>query len=258
MSRAESARRNRTPSEFLLRAGFLKCGECGHVMRAKRRWNEEKQAGYSHVYQCHSRYELPPTKCPDQAVSAKLLDKQVWKALEEFADEKNIAEIKKAIMLALENTSFAADIKAIDESVAKAEVQVRQYQEDLADTNLHRNARNLILADLSNTEERIEHLQHEKAMLEVGQVDMQYTEAQFQKILNWCQMVREQRDDLPYEDKRTFMRMLGVEVILHKRDKPEEDIPVTINFTIPRIAHSVFPQRVQERIESASTEGHPS
>ena len=92
----------------------------------------------------------------------------------------------------------------------------------------------------------VERLEYEKAMLQTGQIDMQQVTTQLQKILDWCQTVREKRGDLSYEGKRMFMHMLGIEVYLYKTDKRKEDIDFEINFKVPEIARLVAPYRGQE------------
>ena len=244
----ESSRRNMQAEEFLLRAGYIRCAICKTVMTASHYVHKEN-GRHEYAYVCTARYDFPPKDCPGQRVNAKRLDERVWRVIEKLAND--ISTINKAVANAMQRVDFGSEVRALEESMTKVQAQVAQYQEDLKNPSLRGGARNLVLADLSHEQEKLEKLEYEKQLLQTGQIDVQRVNAQIATIMQWCQKVKEQRADLSYDGKRMLLRMLGVQVWLKGTEKRGRDIDYTITFNVPEIA-----EILRGSTASLFTEGH--
>ena len=65
--------------------------------------------------------------------------------------------------------------------------------------------------------------QEEKALVESGSVDLARLAVEAEKILKWCRTVKEARGELSYQQKRDFLRILGIKVFISKSDKRRKD-----------------------------------
>ena len=217
----ESARKSKRPEEFLLRAGYVRCGLCGRKMTARIDQANRKRAKHCRTdcrlyYRCRSYDYLGNEACTGQELPSKEIDAWVWEQLQVLAEHTQLIRI--AIDLATNANAFAADVKAIDASLKIWEQKANNYLEDLEDPTLRGDSRASIRHSLNMANQHIEQLRVERSQVLLGMIDREREKAAYQEILAWCGKVKEARGELTYQQKRDFLHMLGIVVVV-KRDE---------------------------------------
>ena len=232
VNRAEAARQCKEPERFLLRAGYIKCEICKLTM---------------HVNASKSR-NAPIYFCGDSGhsntVNSGSIDALVWGYMVRLADE--VAVIERAIQLATNNNASLREITAIDNSIASSRAKIAQYTEDLANPALKGTARDVILGLLSDESANLLVKQEEKSLVEAGIVDLERLAVEAEKILAWCQTVQEAREELSYQQKRDFLRILGIKVFIDKSDKRREDLIWRIEANLPEVQELIMSKHLQK------------
>ena len=226
VNRAEATRQSKEPERFLLRAGYIKCDICKCNM---------------HVNASKSR-SAPIYFCSDSGhsntVNSGTIDTLVWNYMVQLADK--IELIERAIQLATNNAASLREIAAIERSIANSEALVVQYTEDLANPALKGTARDVILGLLSDESAKLLTKQEEKSLVEAGVVDMDRLAEEAEKILSWCKTIKEAREELSYQRKRDFLRILGIHVFIGKSDKRSEDLIWHIEASLPEVQELIM------------------
>lgn len=142
----ESTRKSERPEEFLLRAGYIRCGLCGRKMntridRNRRRYQIRPRSTEDRLlYRCKSYDYLSHTPlCSGQELPSKEIDAWVWSELLKLAEHTEL--IRTAIDLATNANAYEADAKAIDASLKIWEEKAQNYLEDLEDPKLRGDSR---------------------------------------------------------------------------------------------------------------------
>ena len=140
-NKEESSRKSAFPEQFLLRAGYIRCGICGRQMNTradgakKYRSMRPRKARLSRdgilvpvtdsergssrlrlLYRCKSEDNCGNVLCTGQELLAKDVDAWVWGELQKLADHIDI--IRTAIELATNSNAMEADVRAIEASIA--------------------------------------------------------------------------------------------------------------------------------------------
>lgn len=209
-NRAEATRQCKEPERFLLRAGFIKCDICKRNMLV----NASKSRS-APIYFCSDGGH-------SNTVNADTIGTLVWDYMVRLADE--IELIERAIQLATNNEPSLREIAAIEHSIINSEAKIAQYTDDLKNAALKGTARDVILGLLSDESAKLQTKQEEQSLVEAGIVDIDRLRAEADKILAWCKTVKEARQELSYQEKRDFLRILGIKVFIGKSDKRSEDL----------------------------------
>lgn len=234
VNQAEASRNGKNPTDYLLRAGFIRCAECkramvGCVVR-DRRWNSERLA-----YIC----QKTPV-CPGHRVPAPELDKAVWESLVQLSDY--VPLIEEAIRLANNSDTTQANLRAVEAALESWHDTVNNYTEDLQDRNLRGDTRASIRQLLNDANAVIERLEAEKAQIIAGSYDWERERQAYQELLDWCKQVTEAREELSYQQKRDFLRMLGVVVMVDRRNRNVEGMSYDIRVALPSIQAIIYQQ----------------
>src|SRR5581483_10375816 len=171
-------------------------------------------------------------------VNAEKIDTLVWDDMVRLSDE--IELIERAIQLATNNNTSLRKIAAIERSIVNSQGKIAQYTEDIANPALKGQARDVILGLLSDEYTNLQSKQEEKSLVEAGIIDTQRLAGEAQKILVWCKTVKGSREELMYQQKRDFMRLLGIRVFIDKSDKRREDLIWRIEATLPEIQELIM------------------
>ncbi|HLW01277.1 MAG TPA: recombinase family protein [Ktedonobacterales bacterium] len=229
-NKEEAARNGSAPENFLLRAGFVYCAKCsGRMAGCKIRDWRNKGGDYRYVYICAKTH-----KCPGYRVVARRLDEMVWDELVQLAD--HITLIEEAVQLATNRDNTSANLKAVERALAEWKDKADMFNDDLKDTRLRGPTRATIRKSLDDALEMAERLEGEKQKLLAGEYDRQREREAYGEILEWCRKVKGAREELPYQKKRDYLRLLGVEVSVHhlKRGK-SGDISYDIHLALPAL-----------------------
>ena len=115
-----------------------------------------------------------------------------------------------------------------------------QYTDDLANPALKGTARDVILGLLSDEYANLQIKQEEKSLVEAGIVDLERLAVEAEKILAWCKTVKEAREEPSYQQKRDFLRLLGIRVFIDKSDKRREDLIWRIEASLPEVQELIM------------------
>jgi site-specific DNA recombinase len=226
INKAEATRQCKEPERFLLRAGYIKCELC----KRNRLVNASKSRN-APIYFCSDSGH-------SNTVNSLTIDTLMWDYMVQLADE--IELIERAIQLATNNSASLREIQSIDNSIANSQAKIVQYTEDLANPALKGTARDVILGLLSDESAKLLVKQEEKALVEAGIVDMERLAIEAERILAWCRTVKEARQELSYQQKRDFLRVLGIRVFIGKSDKRSEDLLWRIEASLPEVQELIM------------------
>ena len=119
-------------------------------------------------------------------------------------------------------------------------------------------ARDVILGLLSDEYTNLQIKQEEKALVEAGVIDMEPLAAETDKILAWCKTAKEAREELSYQEKRDFLRILGIKVFIDRSDKRkrQEVLIWRIEASFPEVQEIIMSNAYKN--ESAASVTHIS
>jgi hypothetical protein len=126
------------------------------------------------------------------------------------------------VELATSSDKVQEDAKARERSIAIWRAKAQNDLGDLEDGGLVGDSRTAIRNALNNANKRVMMLEQEKEQVVAGLIDTEREQQAYRDILQWCQKVRESREELTYQQKRDFLRLLGVVVIV-KNVKPYDE-----------------------------------
>jgi DNA invertase Pin-like site-specific DNA recombinase len=234
LNAAQASRNSKYPEMFLLRAGFARCAYCKQTMMARRiATRNEQWFGYS----CPNR----DGKCTRFAVPADKLDAAVWNTVAELAD--HIPLLEQSIELAMKNRSLDDDLRAIEATLADWKAKVRNYEEDLADSNLRGDTRTGIRNLLNTAYDMVEQLEKDRAEIVIFTVDRDRERAEYEKILAWCKKVKSEREELSYSQKRDFLYMLGASVLVYPQEHRGAAPTWDIRVALPTVQEIIYQEK---------------
>lgn len=229
VNRAESSRQCKDPERFLLRAGYVRCGICNCAMHVNSSTNRSRWP----IYFCSEGTHHNAVGTHSNTVNAAKIDTLVWSYMVKLADE--IELIERAIQLATNNNASLREIQSIERSIVNSQKKIEQYTADIANPALKGTARDVILGLLSDEYANLQTKQEEKSHVEAGVIDTERLAVEADKILAWCKTVKGSREELSYQQKRDFLRILGIKVFIDKSDKRREDLVWRIEASLPEI-----------------------
>jgi site-specific DNA recombinase len=251
----ESTRHSERPEAFLLRAGYIRCALCGRKMytridRSKRvKRQVQHKEGYEDrlLYRCKKHDPIGNVVCSGQELPAKEIDAWVWEQLQVLAEHTQL--IRQAIELATNANALAADAKAIDISIATWQQKAQNYLDDLEDPGLRGDSRAAIRHLLNVANEQFAQLQAERSQVLLGLIDREREREAYQTILAWCERVASAREELTYQQKRDFLHMLGIVVVVKRNEAGAIDYEMEVR--LPEIKELISGNRVfEERCSS--------
>jgi site-specific DNA recombinase len=227
-NKADAIRASKEPEEYLLRAGFVKCAYCNKFMGAVKHRKH-------YTYRC-----IHGEGGHGNTILAKKLDALIWQWLQQLADHVSI--IEQAIALATNSDTLEQDTKAIEQSIKTWQTKAANYLADLDDNNLIDDSRTAIRNEMNNANRMVVQLRKEREQLTAGMIDREKEQAAYQDILNWCKKVKESREELSYQRKRDFLRMLGVVVVIENVKPFYEHTIYHVEIALPKIQELISPQ----------------
>ncbi len=224
-NKAESARRNRDATAFLLRGPFLVCGCCQKAVRCS--WKPS-----SKTTPFRPAYEVQPTRshhvgCPQSSMAAASLDRQIWEAVIDFVTNRDTVRRK------------LAEYVDHDPTVDRLAGLERQLARVTAD---HKTAlRRLALVDEDSAEEYAglvnakgqerRALEAERDRLVAEHAQWQTRQARLAEVEELIAALREtlrDPDELTYDERRDVLAMLDARVLLFPMSAAErwETLPL--------------------------------
>ncbi len=212
----ESTRNNPNTEDTLLRSGYIRCGYCGNLMSMRR---HKKNDGVYLIYRCSGTSRAART-CEHIEISAPKIDKIVWEYISGVIRELEI--IETAVNTILEMDMFSSPEKAAIKTIEECKALIEQYREDLKTTGLSKNARMVLLEDLSKQTDLLEELERELAAIQSGKTSYEKVLQEYRDFVNWCQeFKRHGQENATYKRKRDALRFLGVTTYIYKDGSPQ-------------------------------------
>jgi len=243
INQQEAARNNEQPEDFLLRAGHIYCAECGRRMHGKRRLRGKDKQSLSLTYVCTASSELNTEKkpCVGQRVNAAHIDRQVWEYVELLAEDSE--KIVRLLREAIASSDFSSNMKALRNSIATWESLSERYQQDLHNPHLQGPARDVVLQQLSNTEQTLAGMRIELQKLAAREIDEKQLQKRYENLILWFERIQDGQD-MPYAMRRDLLRFLGLKVYIHKTEQRGRVIVRRhdIVLELPEFAEIVIPQ----------------
>lgn len=227
INKGDAIRAGKQPEEYLLRAGFVRCGYCNKAMMGV-------QHRKNFTYRC-THAEMGHTN----VILSKQLDEQIWEWLQQLAN--HITLIEQAVALATSSDKIQQDTQAIEQSIQTWRAKVNNYLSDLDDSNLIGDSRTAIRDAMNKANKMILQLEEERLQVTAGMIDKEREKEAYQDILSWCKHVKESREELSYQRKRDFLRMLGVVVLITNKKPFYENMVYTVEITLPAVRELIVP-----------------
>ncbi len=205
-NRERAARNNRQPEAALLRAGFIRCGHCGHRLVTTRR-------AYGVVYRGSGRVADLGCRCGE--MNADLLDAAVWERVAGILTDPAVVARELDRLHADDPTED--DLKGADRAIAAVEKQqanlARRFglvEDDDAATPL--------AAELNRLAAQKRALLAERDGVLRQQETRRAAKERLAHVEAWCRKVAANLGDLTYPQRRTALEALGVDVELYRAD----------------------------------------
>jgi site-specific DNA recombinase len=203
-------RNNPHPEATLLRAGFVRCGECGRSLKVNNAGSGRPGAP--------PRYYCDNPDCVRPSIGANLLDGPVWEQVAAVLQDPSI--IEREVERHRQDGGLNRDLAAVEKQlVAVAEKQTRTARAIAAVND--DDAAAPLLAQSPQLAERKKALQRDRDDLTRRIADRDAERAHVQSLAAWCQRVSANLPTLDYAGRRDALTWLGVEVHVWQAERPE-------------------------------------
>jgi site-specific DNA recombinase len=192
-NKSEAARNQPDPEQYLLRAGFIRCGECGSPMQAQ-----------THPKRPHHRYRCPQW---DLAIGSEALDQAVWDQV--IARLAQPERVRAQLEAELARDPYLGDLARLDTQRGEARAAVENLTAAIAGATSSE-AISALVARLEIQAERARELDEEYTALSRRRADLGAMRASLDQLERWCHTVTANAAALPYDEKRELLRMLGI------------------------------------------------
>ena len=223
-------RNNRHPEESLLRAGLVKCGNCGGnltVHRDKRKTNSLKTPAAEGVhyyvdYVCGTHNSLL-NACPGASIPAHVVDKAAWeKALEIVRDP---SEVDKKLSALRSKDPTADRRKNINKMLTDIRKRQNVFREQLANlimgNKLDKGTEEFLMAQLHQLADQEDDCQRELARDEVTHEKWNQLQLKLDELHKRCEEMREKISDHnydpSYDEKRDLVEFFGITATVWKK-----------------------------------------
>jgi site-specific DNA recombinase len=220
INQQRSLRNNKHQDRFMLRAGFVFCGECGSIMYAK------YTAKVGDYYACSSQWrENKRNRCamPTSILSSQL-DTAIWNIVEHCLKHPD-ALISHIEQMYWEDTinSLQPEIEKIDNEIGKLSTKIRNTFEELVsidDTAI----KETIRGQLVLWQKHLAQFKSDKEALISRQQCWVDKQEQRQLLTDYIADISSELEHLSMETKRKVLDALGVKVKVYKapRKGPQE------------------------------------
>jgi site-specific DNA recombinase len=220
----EVYRHGLNPEHFLLRSGFMRCGICGRPMTCTYRTRKTS-------YRCIEEY-----KDHVLSISSLPVDEAVWAFMVKLSEKTEL--IGEAIEYASSANNVAGKSEIMEEAIARHLRAIEKYQDDLKKNNVPDIVRPLVYQDIAREQEAIDELRRCQFELQELIVNAEKMKEAYAEIYAWCKKIKEAREELTYHQKRDFMRLVGVKIIVGRPIK--DGRRWKLEFDFPQV-QSLFP-----------------
>lgn len=203
-NKAQSIRSAKNPEAALLRGGFVHCGTCGRVMKARPR----SKGGVD--YYCGSNNGLP---CPrPTSIIGSVLDPAVWSRVRAIiVDPTTVAREVERLR---GNDPTADDLRTVQRLISDVERQRTNLTNAVAMLD-DPDAVVPLVAQLRALAERRRALDIERAHLAERQAAWHSARLDLDSLAKWCATVANKVDALTWQERRMALAALGVSATVY-------------------------------------------
>lgn len=210
----QSAVRNaRHPERFLLRGGFVHCPDCGLVVYSRMKPGK-REGNAAHAEYYTQRTAWRHKECATTAMSAALLDREIWEGLKALLADDDL--IRREVARNRRADPTAHDLSALDAALRDLASQQANLTDGVAETN-NAAVRALLLERLAAIDERRARVELERVALLAQRAAWQEAESYLTTLeawrATWLANLEDAGDD--YEFKRAILTELDVQVKLY-------------------------------------------
>lgn len=223
-NRTEARRRNPRPDNYLLRAGFARCGYCGCALTVKRAGKSKAKFAYACCDESRKRHGHPCVTYPTHA-----LDDEVWQMVKTVFTRPDL--IKQRLEMR-DDDPHAAERALLERVVADIEQKESSIATGLR-TLTNASVIESLVVDLNELGERRQALSTELAALEASRRQWEARREQAESILRWAARIGAKLGEaVSYKTKRDMLHALGVTVHVYAKCEEERvrltaDLPVS-------------------------------
>jgi len=228
-NKREAVRHNRDPEAFLLRAGFVRCGQCGRAAHTV--WKPGKpgteQASRPNYVIFRNRTDATHVDCQSTVISAERLDAAVWARIEAVLLDEDTILREVAKLRTSDPTSD--ETRAVERALT--EIARQQANAARAITVLDADAAAPLVSQLALLAARKSELEAELSAIALRRELWTRTQETLDQIASWRSRVAANLARLTYELKRDMLRAMDVQVILWPADhEPRYQIEASVPF----------------------------
>ena len=220
-NKAQAARNNHNPEAALLRGGYARCGYCGSALQT-----HPEARTRAPVYGCpHNSRGNGWESCPKYGIMAKILDDAVWQRVEQILQQPDV--IAQELQRQHREDPTANDLAALDRALKETRNKQRNLVANLA--LVQGSAAALVASQLDELGRQEQRLESEReTVLHRADAWIQ-AEQRLSDLEQWCRQVAGRLGQLSYENKRTALEALGVQVRVWRSDHdPRYEITMSI------------------------------
>ena len=213
LNRQRSVRNNRAPDRALLRGGYVRCGHCDGILVA----HSGGRRGQYLMYRCN-RSHTSKHICDGSSISVPILDAAVWQRVERLLTRPDLIAAELARLR--EDDPTETDLEAISRRLAEITRRRANLVRRLSaiDDNLIAGA---IETELSTLTEQQRRLEEERVQAEARRQSWQSANARLKDLQAWCATVAQNLGSLSYDQRRSALDALGVEVKVYRPGGPD-------------------------------------
>lgn len=205
----EAVRNNRNPTAFLVRGGFVRCGECGCNVRTRhwKRPNGSRRAQYVIENDgCHHR------DCPGTVIDAETLDNAVWDRVRALVTRPEI--VQREIERLRTDDPYAESRTVVERLLAENMRRRDNLTRALADVD-DPDVQAALLADTTSVAQRVRELAAERNELAAQSKAWEVSQERLNNLCGWLETVSANIEKWTYEQKRDLFVALDLQVKLY-------------------------------------------
>lgn len=204
-----AARNLTNPEQFLLRGGYVWCGECGDRLYIR---NETPSRPNHPVYKCTSRKHDEEGSGRRLTIRADWLDAQVWERIIGLLE--NPTHLQEEIKRMRANDPTMADLAAIDRQTLQVKRTIANLTKGIASVKTDQ-ARAILTEQLDGTAAQLERLAEERTAVQARRDNWLEGERRATQVQAALQQLRGSAQDMTYELKRKALLALDIKVTLY-------------------------------------------
>lgn len=213
-NRIDAPRNIRDPQAYLLRAGFVVCGQCGRATTAT--WQKMPRTGEKIPIYRVAKNSEEHRGCAGAAVTASILDRAVWSRVTQLLTDPTL--IAEELARLRQEDPTEADLASVDRQRDTVGRKLANLTKRLAVVE-DEMVGDLLLAEISTLTKQRRQLEDEREAIMDRRVGWEEAQHDLAVLEKWVATVATNLEATTYEQKRTILALLNVRVRLFPADQ---------------------------------------